>query len=79
MNRRCQKKGHNLKTERVIIRQDGQFRAICEDSSADIMRCQRCGYIKGEPVNLEYITGYQKVSMPSSMWDEIRENGYLIV
>ena len=75
---KCQRLGHKMKTICIKIRKDGVgFREVVTDYKAEKDYCERCGGEHSEYKNLKYIQGYTKCSMPSDMWDSIREKGYV--
>lgn len=76
---KCNRIGHNenVRTER-IRREAKDSYYVVEDFKADIVKCRRCG----ETLRIENeqkCASYTGCSMPSSMWDEMRANGYCIV
>jgi hypothetical protein len=78
--RKCARLGHNYKPVRCVIMQEGGgYNSVCADYSANIPTCTRWGCnAKLEPVIVEQIRQYTRVSMPSEKWDELRRRGYLI-
>lgn len=75
----CERKGHDFKIVRGRVRKRDKDRiSICVDYKADIRECKNCGKKELEKI-VEYIEGYSSVTMPNSMWDELREKGYIIL
>jgi len=77
---KCERLGHEHVNKKNVIRREGGgrvIRAVCTDYDCEIPTCKRCGH-KLEPVNEVIKTAWDGVSMPSSYWDEMRENGYLV-
>ena len=77
---KCQRVGHNPVVVKVTIRKpSNSFRTVARDYKADIGKCKRCGKVISEPCNLEFIDAWTSVEMPKYMWDDIRNNGYVIL
>lgn len=77
---KCERLGHdNIEQEIKIRKEPDSFssRVVVEDYKAKIQFCKRCKGLEGEPYGLKYLTYYTSCSMPSSMWDDIREKGYV--
>jgi len=74
---KCERVGHKYKTRKEVIRKESRD-YVCEDFYCEISKCRRCGYQK-VPEKLIQKNGYHSVSMPSGDWDELRENGYMVV
>lgn len=76
---KCIRLGHKNITRKVIIRMDStDTRAVAKDYHADLTECIRCGK-RLDPANLEYKTYWTKVEMPTSMFDKMDEQGYVII
>ena len=76
---KCERLGHEIKTSEIRIRKRSDGYGICTDFKAKKDRCSRCGNYHPEPYDLKELTTYTSVSMPSSYWDSIRENGYVVM
>lgn len=76
---KCERLGHKLKTNSFRIRKRSNGYGICTDFKAKMDICSRCNNYHSEFYDLEELTTYTSVSMPSSYWDSIRENGYVIM
>lgn len=75
---KCQRVGCNeIIVDRKIRKEEG-FAAVATDYKCKIKECKRC-HKKHEPYDLKQYNSYASVTMPSSMWDEIRDKGYLIL
>lgn len=75
---KCDRVGHRWVSRNIRIRKPGDALSIATDYKAKQLKCSRCG-LEGDPYDLEYITYYSSVTMPDSMWSELREKGYLIL
>lgn len=76
---KCQRIGHKMISEQVLVRKmSDEWRETVADFKATRRKCKRCGEIT-EPIVEEKINGFTGCSMPSSMWDEMKEKGYLIL
>lgn len=78
---RCKRLGHKIKTIRKRIRikpKESYSRFVAEDYYAKLDICSRCGE-EHKPYDNEYITSWNSCSMPLSMWNDIREKGYVII
>ncbi len=75
---KCERVGHKYKdSTRRIRREVHEHRIVCRDYEQQIRTCSRCGHrmILGEK-EVDWYTG---VTMPQSMWDEIRSKGYVVI
>ena len=76
---KCARLGHAEHTQPGRIRRNSKESCyVVMDYSADIVKCGRCG----ETLRIENeqeITGYTGCQMPSSMWNDMRTNGFCIV
>lgn len=76
---RCPKEGHKNKVvKRKIRRKSSQPRVVVDDWMADFDVCARCGH-KSKPYNEVKVDWFNSCSMPNSMWDEIKKNGFVEV
>lgn len=76
---KCERLGHNFETKRLIIRKLGREPTIiAEDFAATENCCSRCNF-KCPIITWQRKDWYSSVSMPNEMWDELHDNGYLIV
>lgn len=76
---KCERIGHNeAEIEKKIRKEGGGFRAVATDYKCKVKRCKRC-HKESEPYDLKEYDSYTSVTMPSSMWDEIKEKGYLVL
>jgi len=75
---KCKRLGHKYREgSRRIRRETHEFRSVCIDYEQRFKECSRCGHWQLlEERELDRYTG---VSMPSSWWDEMRENGFIVV
>jgi len=76
---KCKRVGHKITVEYLKIRKEGSFGCAVEDFNAKRKICGRCGKVIKKPYNLTVLDFYTSCSMPDYMWDEMRENGYLIL
>ena len=76
---KCERLGHKIKTSEIRIRKRSDGYGICTDFKAKKDYCTRCGNYHPELYELKELTTYTSVSMPSSYWDSIRENGYAVI
>ena len=77
---KCKRIGHDMTTKTFIIRRRTRaFRSVATDYKADIDVCKRCGHMDAQPKNEKEIDAYTSCTMPSVMWDEIRERGYVVI
>lgn len=77
--KKCQRIGHEEFDKEIKIRKEGgSFRAVATKYKAKIKECSRCFETLSEPFDLKEIDSCTSLSMPSTMWDEMREKGYLI-
>ena len=76
---KCDRKGHKIKTSDLKIRKRSEGYGVCTDFKAKKDYCTRCGKYHTEPYELKELTTYTSVSMPSSYWDSIREDGYVVM
>lgn len=76
--KRCELLGHKMKTRSLRVRKEGGgFRAVVTDYKAKETYCKRCYKGLDELHDLEEIKYYTGCTMPSDMWDEMRENGWV--
>jgi hypothetical protein len=77
---KCERIGHDIFIKIIKIRKphDG-YGAVAEDYKAKIQICNRCLVKISKPYDEEYLDGYSGCTMPSSMWDKMREDGYIII
>lgn len=76
---KCERVGHNNLFKGITIRKaSNEPWASCEDYRAKVKICKRCGQTT-EPFDLIYLTCYSKVTMPTSMWNRMKEKGYIKV
>lgn len=77
---KCERLGHKDKSKSMVIRESyrGPLPYVCFDSYVRLEVCQRCGH-QGDLTRCTIKDRYSGVTMPSSDWDEMRKNGYLIV
>lgn len=76
---KCKRVGHKDVTDRVKIRRESRERGeVVADYMADITKCSRCGR-ELPPENEEKVDWFNRCSMPSPMWDEMRGNGFVKV
>lgn len=76
---KCDRLGHKIKTDHIRIRKRSDGYGVCTDFKAKKDYCSRCGKHHSNPYELEELDTYTSVSMPSSYWDSIREDGYVIM
>lgn len=74
---KCARVGHKDKTTRQKIMKRG-WHEVASTYKADITQCTRCRRREG-PTNEEFISSYSSVTLPSSDWDILRKDGYLIL
>ena len=76
---KCKRVGHRMVNKPATIRRSSQsYGSICDDFYADIPVCSCCGKTD-DPINEKYKTHWTSVTMPDSMWDDIRNNGFLVL
>ncbi len=76
---KCQRLGHIPVAKRVIIRREGGAFAVATDYKAEIDYCKRCFKKLTEPKNEQYDSSCQSLTMPSDMFREMRDNGYIVI
>lgn len=77
---KCKRLGHIYVVITIKIRKrSSEFREVVADYKAKFNRCSRCGFIELEPFDLEKIGSATSCTMPTLMWDSIREKGYVKV
>jgi hypothetical protein len=77
--RKCERVGHMETSITIKIRRrsnDSYY--VVEDFKASARKCRRCHALLGIDDQV-FITGYTGCSMPTFMWDAIREKGYCIL
>ena len=76
---KCERLGHRVKTTSFRIRKLSDGYGICTDFRVKKDYCSRC--YKYHPSFYDYtkLDTYTSVSMPTSYWDKIREDGYVIM
>ncbi|MCP4340517.1 MAG: hypothetical protein GY799_16915 [Desulfobulbaceae bacterium] len=74
---KCERVGHNIRTvsKKIRMKSYGVLEVVA-DYQADFDVCCRCGD-KSEPYNERKIDSFNGCSMPRSMWDEMKDKGYL--
>ena len=78
--KKCERLGHTPNEHKIRIRKNSKdWRMTVTDFSARIEICDRCNKHLSEPFKLEEIDSYNSCSMPSEMWNKMREKGYLIM
>lgn len=78
---KCERVGHNEKETKIKIRMKDPDRWglwVVVDYYRHSYKCKRCGEAT-KPDFDTYIEGFSKCSMPSYMWDEMREKGFTII
>ena len=76
---KCERVGHRIGTHRFRIRKRSKGYGVCTDFKAKIDFCIRCRNYHPEPYDLEELTTFTSVSMPSYYWDSIDKNGYAVI
>ena len=76
---RCKFFGHKMTTRNLRVRKKGGFMAVVTDYKAKKTFCTRCRKGINEIHDLEEFRSFNSCSMPSDMWDEIREKGWVEV
>lgn len=76
---KCERIGHDMKEEQIKVRKKSyEWREVVADFKATRCRCKRCGETT-EPTISEKVDWFSSCSMPDSMWEQIREKGYLVL
>jgi hypothetical protein len=76
---KCKRLGHKFITyDKKIRKKTHEWGRVAEEYKCKIDVCARCDLEK-EPYNLEFLRGIQSLTMNTSMFDEMREKGYLII
>ena len=73
---KCNRLGHDDRTETRKIRRSCEGRHVVEDFLATFTVCKRCRREVGPSEEVE-IDWFNSCSMPTSMWDQMRDNGYV--
>ena len=68
----------NEDIKQEIRKKGGGYRVIATDYKCVIPTCKNCGK-KKEPKDLKEFDWCSSLSMPSSMWKEMEEIGYLVI
>jgi hypothetical protein len=76
---KCDRLGHKIKTSEIRIRKRSDGYGVCTDFKAKKDCCIRCRKLHSELYDLKELTTYTSVSMPLSYWDDIREQGYVVM
>lgn len=75
----CPTKGHKYKPARKKIRRKSKdYGEVVADFMVDVDVCVKCGD-KSAPYNEVKVDWFNSCSMPSDMWEEIKEIGYIEV
>lgn len=73
----CQKYSHKWYVDNFKYYERGGFRSVATKYTVKQVCCSRCGERKAEhQIDRKLI---QSLSMPESMWDEMRKNGRVIL
>lgn len=76
---KCERLGHKTELKKVIIRrQNYTSLSVAIDYLATVDKCVRCGHCSC-PRDEQFYDSYTSVSMPNSMWRELKREGYIIL
>ncbi len=75
---KCKRLGHKKKIKKQVIRKGGSIGYVVEDYIRKTTICERCNKVLKKAKD-KWTDGYTSCSMPSEMWDEMRENGFLVM
>lgn len=76
---KCERVGHSLAHVCRRIRRPGKGRIVCNDFDAVLIECDRCDYVSPEVASEVEVDWFNGVTMPNSMWDEMKINGFVRV
>jgi len=82
--KKCERVGHVLsdKTQKVLVRKrSDSYSSVADDVISEVHYCRNCNTMMDNPIEVDYVITdtYGKVTMPNSMWDEIRKYGYVFI
>ncbi len=76
---KCIRLGHQFTpTLRLIRRRSSEGRRVATDYHAIFRCCKRCGKESGPHKEVE-VDWWSSCSMPDSMWDDIKRQGYVVI
>lgn len=62
---------------RTVLKKSKGYCVAAEKWEQKVIKCARCGKLLGEWKDSEHITDFDKISMPSSMMDKFRKDGWI--